>query len=177
MTRRGPKLKFSKSRDAAALFLALRPTLGYRPAMRAASVLLCVPERNIEREIDPETTFLDLQSPELMGICAIAKNKGLIKANMHAIKGVADWPERLRDAVTNLFRTVWSFQLPLFPTETLGRAVLCAPTPYSAEGSDARNEQIEDNCSSTLRPDVASVSLETGCHIAPIDQAGFADCP
>ena len=51
MARRGPKVKFSRTRDAAALFEALRGPLGYRRAMRVAAELLGVPERNIEREI------------------------------------------------------------------------------------------------------------------------------
>ncbi len=104
MAKRGPKVKFTRTRDAAALFMALRFDLGYRRAIRDASTLLAVPERNIERECDPKTTHLSPEFATTNALCAIAANVPMIRANMRegGIDGVDDWPEPFRAAIKQL---------------------------------------------------------------------------
>jgi hypothetical protein len=121
MSKRGPKAKFGRTEDAAALFVVLRDGgLGYRRALREVSALLGVPERNIERAADPgqpegkpgakphpQTTRLPLgDSGQLvnLALCAIAANEGLIRANLRerAVDGVANWPDPLKSAVEKL---------------------------------------------------------------------------
>ena len=104
MGRRGPKVKFSRTRDAAALFMALRDVLGYRRAIADVSALLGVPERNIEREIDPKTTLLSPTFAESNALCAIAANIPLIRANLRsrAVDNFDDWPEPFKGAIRQL---------------------------------------------------------------------------
>ena len=101
MGKRGPKVKFSRTRDAAALFMALRGALGYRRALGDVSALLGVPERNIEREIDPETTFLAPAFAEANALCAIAANVDMIRANLRtgAVERTDDWPAPFKRAI------------------------------------------------------------------------------
>ncbi len=104
MATRGPKVKFSKTRDAAALFMALRDGIGYRRAMGDVSALLGVPARNIEREIDPDTSFLSPAFAETNALCAIAANRSLIRLNLRSrcVDRVDDWPEPFKRAVLEL---------------------------------------------------------------------------
>lgn len=104
MAARGPKVKFSRTRDAAALFMALRDELGYRRAMRDVSALLGVPARNIERELDPEATQLSPTFAETNALCAIAANLNMIRSNLRgrAVGRVDDWPEPFKRAVSQL---------------------------------------------------------------------------
>ncbi len=104
MATRGPKVKFSRTRDAAAMFLATRGPLGYRRAMRDASALFGVPERNIERQLDPATTLLSAEFAPPLALCAIAANKNLIRANLRGDVSIDldGWPEPLRAAITQL---------------------------------------------------------------------------
>lgn len=132
MARRGPKVKFSKARDATALFLALRARgLTYRRAISDVSKFFGVSERNIERELGPDTLLVLLPSRtalremdpaaakdaeslrsqvEAAGLCAIAANKNLVRANVrklvrfdiagNAMNGFTHWPEPYRAAMT-----------------------------------------------------------------------------
>ncbi len=105
--KRGPKVKFSRTRDAAALFLALRGAVGYRRAIADVSALLGVPARNIERELLPETTMLPTApgvEAETLALCAIVANKDLIRAKLQdrVVDGVSGWPEPFRSAVEQL---------------------------------------------------------------------------
>lgn len=104
MAQRGPKVKHSRTRDAAALFMALRDALGYRRAMRDVSALLGVHSRNIEYEICPETTFLSPTSVGNLALFAIAKNRNLIRANLQtcAVDRTDDWPEPFKRAIAQL---------------------------------------------------------------------------
>lgn len=104
MAKRGPKVKFSRTRDAAAIFAAVRAEMGYRRALRDVSALLSVPERNIERELDPATTFLSGECTEPLALCGIAANSRLIRVNLinKAIDGIDGWPEPYRKALAQL---------------------------------------------------------------------------
>ena len=72
--------------------------------MRDVSALLGVPARNIEREIDPATTFLSPSFSEVNALCSIAANVNLIRANLRgqAVDRLDDWPEPFKRAVVQL---------------------------------------------------------------------------
>lgn len=100
MARAGRKVGFGRTRDAAALFYALRDAVGYRQAMRDVEALLAVPPRNIERELQRDIVVSPSFS-EINALAALSANAAFIRAQLQGGADIrwAKWPERLKLAV------------------------------------------------------------------------------